>query len=85
MFFFFKELMETAVEFLKLEKVEIGNIKGRQLSQYVVTIYEEFNDVFKVFAERSYDPMDPNNTVSCSNNYIYIYFFNNYCTFQFLI
>ena len=53
--------------FMKLEKVEIGGIKGKQLSQSVVTIYEEFQEVFKIFTERSYDPLDPENSVSGLN------------------
>jgi hypothetical protein len=47
--------METTMEFTKLEKVEIGGRKGKILSQFVVTIYEEFQELFKVFTERTYD------------------------------
>lgn len=54
--------METAIEFMKLEKIEIGGIKGKSLSQQVVQVFEEFNELFKVFTERSYDCMDPTQT-----------------------
>jgi dynein heavy chain len=38
--------METALEFLKLEKIELGGIKGKLLSQQVVKLFEEFKQVF---------------------------------------
>ena len=58
-FVYFQELMETAMEFMKLEKIEFGGIKGKMLSAQVVQIFEEFNEVYKVFTERSYDSLDP--------------------------
>ena len=51
--------METAMEFMKLEKIEFGGIKGKMLSAQVVQIFEEFNELYKVFTERSYDSLDP--------------------------
>ncbi|XP_033732158.1 dynein beta chain, ciliary-like [Pecten maximus] len=54
-----KELMETALEFMKLEKIELGGIKGKMLSQQVVQLFEEFNAQYKVFTEKSYDCLDP--------------------------
>lgn len=42
-----KEIFETANEFLKLEKIEIGGIKGRFLSRRVQEISEEFAQVIK--------------------------------------
>lgn len=56
--------METALEFMKLEKVELGGIKGKVLSQQVVNIFEEFQNHYKVFTEASYDCLDPNDPVS---------------------
>ena len=53
-----QELFETTIEFMKLEKIELGGIKGKMLSAQVVQIFDEFNELFKVFAESSYDPMD---------------------------
>ncbi|XP_067673689.1 dynein beta chain, ciliary-like [Haliotis asinina] len=54
-----KDLMETALEMMKLEKIELGGIKGKSLSAQVVQIFEEFNEVYKVFSDRSYDCLDP--------------------------
>ncbi|XP_077869744.1 dynein beta chain, ciliary-like [Saccoglossus kowalevskii] len=55
-----KELFETTMEFLKLEKTEMGGMKGRMLSAQVVQIFEEFQEYVKVFSERTYDALDPN-------------------------
>jgi dynein heavy chain len=62
-FIIVQELMETALEFMKLEKIEIGGIKGKVLSQQVVQIFDEFNEEYKVFTERTYDSLDPNGQV----------------------
>ncbi|XP_013068368.2 dynein beta chain, ciliary [Biomphalaria glabrata] len=53
-----KELIETALEFYKLEKIELGGIQGKQLSAQVITIFTEFNEQYKVFSERTYDCLD---------------------------
>ncbi|XP_064623162.1 dynein beta chain, ciliary-like [Lineus longissimus] len=52
------ELFDTAMEFIKLEKVEFGGVKGKMLSAQVVQIYDEFNELYKVFAEKTYDALD---------------------------
>lgn len=49
----------TVVEFMKLEKVEIGGLRGRQLSASITAIYVEFNQCFTVFASKTYDALDP--------------------------
>lgn len=49
----------TVIEFLKLEKVEIGGLKGRQLSLKITAIYFEFNQYFTAFASKTYDVLDP--------------------------
>ncbi len=55
--------METALEFMKLEKIEFGGIKGKMLSSQVLQIFEEFNELYKVFTEKSYDCLDPTEEV----------------------
>ena len=37
-----KEFFRTAQQFLKLEKVEIGGIRGRALSSRICCVHEEF-------------------------------------------
>lgn len=58
-----KELFSTANTFLKLEKVEIGGVRGRALSGEVLQIYEEFKEEFEKFSNKTYNPLDPKNTV----------------------
>ncbi|XP_049809049.1 dynein beta chain, ciliary [Schistocerca nitens] len=50
---------DTVVEFLKLEKVEIGGMKGRTLSAKVCGVYHEFSELLVQFGAKSYDALDP--------------------------
>ncbi len=50
---------DTVKEFTKLERIEIGGLKGRPLSNRIVGIYREFTENFTLFATRSYDVLDP--------------------------
>uniref|UniRef100_A0A4W6G4C0 Dynein axonemal heavy chain 17 n=1 Tax=Lates calcarifer TaxID=8187 RepID=A0A4W6G4C0_LATCA len=45
----------------KLEKLEIGGVKGRALSQQVQLLHQEFVDTYKFFTEKPYDCLDLNN------------------------
>ena len=54
----------TTIEFFKLEKIEFGGIKGKMLSGEIVTQYEEFQDLYRVFTEKTYDCLDPTEEVS---------------------
>ncbi|NXE83161.1 DYH17 protein, partial [Cochlearius cochlearius] len=54
-----EELYQTAIEFLKLEKAELGGVRGSILGSQVFQIYEEVSELFKGFAECKYDPLDP--------------------------
>jgi dynein heavy chain len=49
----------TVIEFLKLEKVEIGGLKGRILSGRITAVSLEFNQCFSSFASKTYDVLDP--------------------------
>ncbi|XP_010211142.1 PREDICTED: dynein heavy chain 17, axonemal, partial [Tinamus guttatus] len=53
------ELYETAIEFLKLEKVELGGVRGNIFGSQVFQIYEEVAELVRVFADCKYDPLDP--------------------------
>ncbi len=44
---------------MKLEKVEIGGIRGKALSSRINTVHEEFKDLYGVFSNRTYDSLDP--------------------------
>ncbi|CAK8694647.1 unnamed protein product [Clavelina lepadiformis] len=54
-----KSLFVDARDMLKLEKIEFGGVKGSALSGQVVVLFEEFNNLFKIFGELKYDPLDP--------------------------
>jgi dynein heavy chain len=49
----------TVKEFYKLEKVEIGGIRGRVLSGQVVAIFKEFSELYATFGGKTYDCLDP--------------------------
>ncbi|XP_030631579.1 dynein axonemal heavy chain 9 isoform X2 [Chanos chanos] len=53
-----ENLLLTAGDMMKLEKMEFGGIRGKRLSQQVFGLYEEFLERFKVFTERPYDCLD---------------------------
>ncbi|CAD7668337.1 unnamed protein product [Nyctereutes procyonoides] len=54
-----EDLYKTAIEFLKLEKIELGGVRGNILGSMVIQIYDEVFELVKVFAECKYDPLDP--------------------------
>lgn len=58
-----QDVFSTAMEFSKLEKVEIAGIKGKVLSHQVVEIFNEFNELYAMFGNRTYDGLDATNKV----------------------
>ncbi|XP_044152524.1 dynein axonemal heavy chain 9 [Bufo gargarizans] len=56
-----EDLLLTALDMMKLEKIEFGGIKGKVLSRTVADLYQEFQDTYKVFSERTYDCLDMEN------------------------
>ena len=59
-----QELYQTAIEFLKLEKAELGGVRGNILGSQVFQICEEVSELIKSFADCKYDPLDPAEEVS---------------------
>ncbi|XP_023794711.1 dynein heavy chain 9, axonemal-like [Cyanistes caeruleus] len=53
-----KGLLSTALDLTQLEKIEFGGMKGKALSQQVLDMYEEFQEGYQVFSERTYDCLD---------------------------
>lgn len=49
---------DTAIEYSRLEKVEVGGLSGRYLGSKVANIFDEFNTAFNVFRGITYDPVD---------------------------
>lgn len=58
-----KDLLATALDLMKLEKIEFSGIRGKTLGQHVLDMYEEFQEAYKVFSERTYDCLDLTNAV----------------------
>ncbi|KAM9412460.1 dynein axonemal heavy chain 17-like [Salvelinus alpinus] len=56
-----EEVYAVSVELLKLEKVDIQGVRGSALGNMVFSIYEEFLDLIKIFAECKYDAIDTGN------------------------
>uniref|UniRef100_A0A671Z136 Dynein, axonemal, heavy polypeptide 9 like n=1 Tax=Sparus aurata TaxID=8175 RepID=A0A671Z136_SPAAU len=61
-----EELFATALDFLKLEKVELGGSRGKVLSEMVFSMSEEFHDRWRALRESKYDPLDYTNDVRLS-------------------
>lgn len=53
-----KELFAAALDFLKLEKIELGGSRGKVLSEMVFSMSEEFHDHWRTIRESKYDPLD---------------------------
>lgn len=58
-----QDVLLTAVDLLKLEKLEIGGVRGRALSQQVQLLHQEFVDTYRLFTEKPYDCLDLDNRV----------------------
>ncbi|XP_059853521.1 dynein axonemal heavy chain 17 [Delphinus delphis] len=54
-----EDLYKTAIEFLKLEKMELGGVRGSIRGSQVTQISDEVFELVKVFADCKYDPLDP--------------------------
>ncbi|XP_041830036.1 dynein heavy chain 9, axonemal-like isoform X1 [Melanotaenia boesemani] len=56
-----KDILLTALDLMKLEKVEIGGIQGRALSLQVQQLHQEFLDTYRLFTEKPSDCLDISN------------------------
>jgi dynein heavy chain, axonemal len=51
-------LTGTIMQFNKLQKIEIGNTKGKTMTSSVMRIFEEFNQAVEIFTSVKFDIMD---------------------------
>ena len=51
------------MEFLKLEKIEFGGIRGQSLSELVQQMFTNFTTMMTQLTEKNSDPLDPLNKV----------------------
>ena len=56
--------METTIEFNRLEKIELGGVKGKALSKQVENLFVEFTEFVAVFQNIIYDCLDIKDPVS---------------------
>ncbi|XP_028390419.1 dynein heavy chain 9, axonemal isoform X1 [Phyllostomus discolor] len=56
-----EDLLKTTLDFHKLEKLEFSGFRGNALSQQVQQMYDEFQELCRIFSESSYDCLDPQN------------------------
>ncbi|KAF5911901.1 hypothetical protein HPG69_015879 [Diceros bicornis minor] len=54
-----EDLLKTTLDFHKLGKLEFSGIRGNALSQQAQQMYNEFQEMYRVFSESSYDCLDP--------------------------
>ena len=69
-----RDLFRISIDFLRLEKVEIGGVKGKALSARVLKIFEEFKEEFEKFSSKKYDPLDPKCDVSANLKFFLSFF-----------
>nr|XP_020770863.1 dynein heavy chain 9, axonemal-like [Odocoileus virginianus texanus] len=53
-----QDLLKTTLDFHKLGKLEFSGIRGSALSQQAQQMYTEFQEMYRVFSESSYDCLD---------------------------
>lgn len=58
-----QDILSTYLDLMKLEKLEIGGVRGRALSLQIQSLYQEFLDSYRVFTEKPYDCLDGTNMV----------------------
>ena len=51
-------LTGTIMQFNKLQKIEVGNTKGKTMTQSITRIFEEFNASVDTFTAVKFDIMD---------------------------
>ncbi|XP_053720928.1 dynein heavy chain 9, axonemal [Synchiropus splendidus] len=56
-----KGILLTAVDFEKLEKIEIGGLRGQTLNEQVQSLNVEFTNLYKCVTEKPYDCLDLSN------------------------
>ncbi|XP_041937573.1 dynein heavy chain 11, axonemal [Alosa sapidissima] len=53
-----EEMFASALDFLKLERIELGGSRGKILSELIYSMNDQFNDSWRILRESKYDPLD---------------------------
>lgn len=59
-----RDIFDTANEFYKVEKIELGGVKGRTLSRGIQETFNEFKTIYVGWSQIQFDPLDPTPTVN---------------------
>lgn len=54
-----RAIFDMANEFYKIEKIELGGVKGRALSRIIQEINNDFKNVYIKWTQIQFDPLDP--------------------------
>ncbi|TMW47091.1 hypothetical protein DOY81_007834, partial [Sarcophaga bullata] len=54
-----KELFNTGRDFMKLEKITVGGLRGKQITTALEKILEEYNGHYREWTNIQYNPLDP--------------------------
>ena len=54
-----RDIFETANEFYKVEKIELGGLKGRNLSRGIQEVFNDFKNIYIKWSQIQFDPLDP--------------------------
>lgn len=63
-----RDIFETANEFFKLEKLELGGLKGRTLSRNVTEVLNDFKSLYMKWSQIQFDPLDPSPNLKSFDN-----------------
>lgn len=58
-----QDVLLTAMDMMKLEKLEIGGLRGRALNLHIQHLHQQFLEAHKVFTEKPNDCLDLDNKV----------------------
>ena len=58
-----QNFFRTVVELLKLEKIEFSGVRGQSLSDKVLAMFNDFNDLMTAMVGKPYDCLDPESEV----------------------
>ena len=59
-----QEYFDIVNQFLRLEKIEFGGVRGQMLSDQVAEMFTEFTELSSQFQGQAKEPLDISNTVS---------------------
>ncbi|KAM8836943.1 LOW QUALITY PROTEIN: dynein axonemal heavy chain 9 [Spinachia spinachia] len=56
-----EDILLTAIDLLKLDKLGVGGVRGQALSLQVQLLHQEFVETYQMFTKKSYDCLDVSN------------------------